>query len=86
MADAQHAGDSDDKAGKRSSEHGAHLHLPERRNASPWSKGILLVALVALVLSVPLWIDPGPLAELRGAGPTPLPSPSPTVTVTEVHE
>ena len=86
MADAQHAGDSDDQAGNRASGHGAHLHLPERRNASPWSKGILLVALVALILSVPLWIDPLTLAELRGAGPTPLPSPSPTVTVMEVSE
>lgn len=83
--DEQHA-DRLERRVERANRHAAaarspRMHLPARRRASPWSRRVVLVVLAALVLSVPLWIDPMTLRELRGEAPTPAapttPPPSP---------
>lgn len=54
------------------------MRLPRGRNASPWSRRLLIVSLVAAVILVPIWLDPTTLRELFGGGSQPTAAPSPT--------
>ena len=56
------------------------LRLPRNRKSSPWTRRLLVISVIVVVLLTPLWLDPWTLHELFGGdfGPaaTPLHSAS----------
>jgi hypothetical protein len=50
------------------------VRLPSERRTSPWSRRLVLIVIVSVLLVTPLWLDPVTLDQFRGATPFPIPS------------
>jgi hypothetical protein len=50
------------------------FRLPSERRKSPWSRRLVLIVIVSVLLVTPLWLDPVTLDQFRGATPFPIPT------------
>jgi hypothetical protein len=48
------------------------VRLPSERGKSPWSRRLVLIVIVSVLLVTPLWLDPVTLDQFRGATPFPI--------------